>query len=133
MLDIPDEDLQFQFIRASGPGGQNVNKVSIAVQQRFDLAGTQALNDEVKARLRVLAGRRLGVDGSLLITARNHRTQTANRREALERLELLIEQARIVPRARLRTRPTAASRHRRLESKQRQQRTKRLRGPVRDD
>jgi ribosome-associated protein len=130
---IPERDLQFQFIRGSGPGGQNVNKVATAAQLRFDLLGTQALAAPVKARLRALAGSRLNADGTLLIVARNHRTQEGNRRAALSRLEQLIERASIEPRKRRATRPTAGSRQRRLDSKRERQRVKRLRGPVADD
>ena len=99
-LTIPDGDYSLAFVRASGPGGQNVNKVSSAVQLRFDLAGTQLLPFRVKARLRALAGRRVLDDGSLLILARNHRTQEANRREAEGRLAALIEEALVEPKVR---------------------------------
>ncbi len=130
---IPDSDLSLSFVRGSGPGGQNVNKVASAVQLRFDLAGSVALTDPVKARLRVLAGRRLTDDGAILIIARNHRTQEANRREAGERLAELIRAALVPPKPRKPTKPTRASRERRLESKSRQQRTKGLRAKVRWD
>ena len=102
---IPDQDLQFQFVRGSGPGGQNVNKVATAAQLRFDLAGTRSLAAPVKARLRAMAGSRLNADGTLLIIARNHRTQEGNRREALSRLEELIGRATVVPKKRHATRP----------------------------
>jgi ribosome-associated protein len=128
---IPDSDLDVSFVRASGPGGQNVNKVSSAVQLRFDLAGTHALADPVKQRLRVLAGRRVTDDGALLIIARNHRTQEQNRREAHERLTELIRVALVPPKIRKATKPTRASKERRLESKTRSRRTKVLRGKVR--
>jgi ribosome-associated protein len=130
---IPDSDLSLSFVRGSGPGGQNVNKVASAVQLRFNLAATAALADPVKARLRGLAGRRLTDDGAILIIARNHRTQEANRREAGDRLAQLIRAALIPPKPRKATKPTRASRERRLESKTRQQRTKGLRGKVRWD
>jgi ribosome-associated protein len=129
-LVIPDSDLALSFIRSSGPGGQNVNKVASAVQLRFDLAGTAALDEPVKARLRALAGRRLTDDGAILIIARNHRTQEQNRREALERLADLVRRALVAPKARKATKPTRASRERRLEHKARQQRVKHMRRRV---
>jgi len=127
---IPDSDFSLSFVRGSGPGGQNVNKVASAVQLRFDLAGTVALTDPVKARLRALAGRRLTDEGAILIIARNHRTQEQNRREAAERLVELIRRALTPPKPRKATKPTRASRERRLDSKNRQRRTKSLRGKV---
>ncbi len=130
---IPEQDLQFQFIRGSGPGGQNVNKVATAAQLRFDLLGTQALAAVVKARLRALAGSRLNADGTLLIVARNHRTQEGNRRAALERLEELIARASVEPKKRRATRPTLGSRQRRLDHKRERKQVKRLRGRVADD
>jgi ribosome-associated protein len=129
-LVIPDGDIALSFMRSSGPGGQNVNKVATAVQLRFDLTGTALLNDAAKQRLRRLAGRRVTQEGALLIVARNHRTQEANRREALERLMTLIEAARIEPKRRRATKPSRAARERRLAGKAHGQRTKRLRGKV---
>jgi ribosome-associated protein len=131
---IPDGEISVSFVRASGPGGQNVNKVSTAAQLRFDLEGSSVLTAGVKARLRALSGRRLTAEGTILIVARNQRTQEHNRRDAEERLSDLIRRALIPPKARKATRPTRASRERRLEGKTHQGRTKRLRGrPARDD
>jgi ribosome-associated protein len=130
---IPDGDISLSFVRGSGPGGQNVNKVASAVQMRFDLAGTVVLSDPVKSRLRALAGRRLTDDGAILIIARNHRTQEQNRREAGERLAELIKVALVPPKPRKKTKPTRASKERRLETKTRTQRRKGLRGKVKWD
>jgi ribosome-associated protein len=126
-VQIPDDELSVSFVRASGPGGQNVNKVATAAQLRFDLAHSSALTDSVKARLRRLSGRRLTAEGEILIIARNHRTQEGNRREAQERLSDLIRRALTAPKPRKATKPTRAARERRLEHKTRLQRTKRLR------
>jgi ribosome-associated protein len=130
---IPDSELSFAFVRSSGPGGQNVNKVSSAVQLRFDLAGSTALAEPVKNRLRSLAGHRLTDEGAILIIARNQRSQEHNRREALERLAGLVQRALVVPKTRRPTRPTRASKQRRLEGKSRQQQTKQGRKRVRWD
>jgi ribosome-associated protein len=126
-IEIPDSELSLSFVRSSGPGGQNVNKVATAVQLRFDLERSAVLTDGVKARLKVLSGRRLNADGTILIIARNHRTQEHNRREAHERLTDLIRRALTAPKPRKATKPTRAARERRLEHKTRQRRTKRLR------
>ncbi len=128
---IPDRDIQLDFVRSSGPGGQNVNKIASAVQLRFDLAATAALDERVKQRLRPLAGRRLTDDGAILIIARNHRTQERNRAEAFERLAELIRRALAEPRPRRPTRPTRKSQAKRVESKVRRGRDKQLRGRVR--
>jgi ribosome-associated protein len=126
-VEIPDSELSLSFVRSSGPGGQNVNKVATAVQLRFDLERSAVLTDAVKARLKGLSGRRLTADGTILIIARNHRTQEHNRREAHERLTDLIRRALTAPKPRHATKPTRAARERRLEHKTRQRRTKRLR------
>ena len=130
---ISAQDLQFHFVRGSGPGGQNVNKVATTAQLRFDLAGTTSLSPAVKARLRILAGHRLSAEGALLISARNHRTQEGNRREALARLQALIVRASIEPKVRRATRPTRGSQQRRMEHKSQRKRLKQLRGRVPSD
>ena len=132
-LVVPDADLSFSAIRSPGPGGQNVNKVATAVQMRFDLQNTQVLNAGVKQRLRARAGHRLNDDGTLLFVARAHRSQERNRADALERLRELILAALEPPRPRKATRPTKASKERRLVGKAHQQRRKVLRGRVRGD
>jgi ribosome-associated protein len=132
-IEIPDADIQVAFIRSAGPGGQNVNKVASAVQLRFALARNTTLREDVKARLRALAGHRVTDDGELLIVARETRSQEQNRRQAEQRLVELIRRALVAPKKRHATRPTRASRERRLEIKSRSQKTKRLRGKVRLD
>ena len=125
---IPDEEFEWKFIRASGPGGQNVNKVSSAVQLRFLLPRNGSLPPAARQRLRGLAGQRLIDDGSILISARSERSQEQNRRAALERLEALIRRALIEPKIRRKTKPTRASKERRIESKKKRGSTKRGRG-----
>ncbi len=126
-IHIEDEDLQFEFIRASGPGGQNVNKVATAVRLRVRVDAIHGLDDDAFVRLAALAGKRITVDGELIIRAEAHRTQDANRKAALERLALLISQAAVRPKPRRATKPTRASKERRLASKARQSRLKSLR------
>jgi ribosome-associated protein len=126
-LQIPDGELQLTFVRSSGPGGQNVNKLATAAQLRFDLQGSAALSADVKARLRALSGRRLTSEGAILIIARNQRTQENNRREAEARLADLIRRALIAPKPRKATKPTRAARERRLDHKTHRRTTKRLR------
>ena len=128
--EIPDGDLSVSFVRGTGPGGQNVNKVATTAQLRFDLAGTTVLDERAKALLRALAGHRLIGDAEILIVARNHRTQEGNRRAALARLQELIERARRPPKVRRPTRPTRASKERRIAGKLHRQRNKRLRAAV---
>ena len=124
---LDEREIQEDFVRASGPGGQNVNKVSTAVQLRFDVAHSPSLPDPVRARLAALAGRRLTQDGVLIIEAERFRSQRRNRDDALERLLELIREACEVDKPRRPTRPTLASKKRRLESKQRRGETKKLR------
>jgi ribosome-associated protein len=124
---LDESEIVESFIRASGPGGQNVNKLSTAVQLRFDARRSPSLSDEVRERLARLAGRRMTRNGIIIITAQRHRTRERNREDALERLLELIRQAAERPIARRPTRPTAASKRRRLENKQRKAGIKNLR------
>lgn len=124
---VGDDELAWKFIRSSGPGGQNVNKVSSAVQLRFLLAQNTSLPAAVKQRLRRLSGQKLLLDGSILLSARSERSQEQNRREALDRLEGMIRTAMIEPKIRKKTKPSRASKERRIDSKKRRGTTKQQR------
>ncbi len=126
-IELDEREIQEDFVRASGPGGQNVNKVSTAVQLRFDVARSPSLPEPVRTRLIALAGRRLTQDGVLILSAERYRSQRRNRDDALERLLALIREACEVETPRRPTRPTLASKKRRLDSKQRRGETKKLR------
>ena len=117
MTVIPETELEFRYFRAGGPGGQNVNKVSTAVQMRFDALNSPSLNEGTRQRLMKAAGSRLTQDGVILITAVRYRTQDRNRQDAIERLQALVDQAAIAPIRRVATRPTRASKERRLVAK----------------
>ena len=130
---IPEEELEFRFYRAGGPGGQNVNKVATAVQMRFDVKNSPSLTDPVKARLMKLAGSRLTLEGVILITAVRHRTQERNRADAMERLQTMVDEASIRPVYRVPTRPTKASKERRLKAKTTRSTIKSGRGKPRQD
>jgi len=125
---IPDGEYTLAWVRSPGPGGQNVNKVATACELRFFVGATSLLDEGGKARLRALAGRRLTRGDEILIEAHRHRTQEANRRDALARLEELVRQARHVPKPRKKTRPGRAAKARRLEGKRLHKDKKRLRG-----
>jgi ribosome-associated protein len=127
-ISIDEGEIEESFIRSSGPGGQNVNKLATAVQLRFDVRHSPSLPHEVRARLERLAGRRLTRDGVLVITAQRHRTQERNRADAVERLVELIRAAAVRPTPRRPTRPTLGSKVRRLEGKKRRSGVKALRG-----
>ena len=125
---IDEAELEESFVRASGPGGQNVNKLSTAVQLRFDVRRSRSLPDAVAVRLMRLAGRRLTDEGVLVITAQQFRTQERNRADARERLAAMVAEAAVPPKPRRATRPTLASKHRRLDGKAKRGAVKRLRG-----
>ena len=131
-ITIDDREIDERFVRASGPGGQNVNKVATAVQLRFNVFKS-SLSDDVKLRLMMLAGSRLTDEGVLVIDSRVHRTQAQNRDAARARLAEMIRRALVKPRTRRKTRPTRASREQRLQEKKRRSEVKTLRRRGRDD
>ena len=116
-ISLDEREIEESFVRSSGPGGQNVNKLSTAVQLRFDVRRSPALSNDVAIRLMKLAGKRLTKEGVLVIVAQNHRTQERNRADAMERLVALIQEAAVRPVKRIATKPTKASKQKRLEGK----------------
>jgi ribosome-associated protein len=126
-LFLDDGEIEESFVRASGPGGQNVNKVSSAVQIRFDLSGSRSLPENVRERLARLAGRRLTRDGVIVIIAQRYRTQERNRQDALDRLIALVRRAAVPPTPRRPTKPSRAAKERRLQAKARRAALKGLR------
>jgi ribosome-associated protein len=132
-IKIDENELQFAYIRASGPGGQNVNKVATAVQLRYNVLNSQSLGPEIKARLVRLAGKRVTAEGVLIIEARRYRTQEQNRLDAIQRLVALIQKALVEPKARKATRPSGGARAARMGDKRKRGEVKRTRKSVTED
>jgi len=132
-ISLDESELEFAFVRSSGPGGQNVNKVATAVQLRFDVARSPSLPFDVRARLMARAGSKVTKDGVLVLSAQRFRTQERNRADAVERLVEMIRAAAIPPKRRRKTKPTRASKRQRVEEKRKRSSTKRLRGRPADD
>lgn len=130
---IDEKEIKLEFIRASGPGGQHVNKAATSAQLRFDVSNSPSLPDDVRERLARLAGNRMTEDGTLVITARRFRSQERNRQDAIDRLLELIRRASEEPKLRRKTQPARAARQHRLAAKRRRSQTKRLRGSVSQD
>ncbi|KAB2934491.1 MAG: aminoacyl-tRNA hydrolase [Candidatus Contendobacter sp.] len=129
-IGIREDELQFQFKLASGPGGQNVNKVATAAELRFDVARSPSLPEAVRARLLALAGSRVTQEGELLITARRFRSQERNRQDAIDRLVALIQKAAEAPKPRIKTKPSRAAKQRRMDDKRRVGEKKQARRPM---
>jgi ribosome-associated protein len=126
-ISIKESELTFNFVRSSGPGGQNVNKVATAVQLRFDVASSASLNEDVKNRLKSAAGKKVTKDGILIIEAKRFRTQEKNRQDAIERLITLIDKSSQKKKRRVKTNPTKASNQKRIEKKKRASEKKKMR------